>query len=108
MVRSDCHYLEQGISDMSIILDKARDVQGQEWYGLTVILSKAGDFRYEHYLGQSQKPTDLDLHCLQGQGISEFSRTRFLAHGRLNELPHIIPILNLSMSGYVISKQWRP
>ena len=24
----------------------------------------------------SQKPTDLDLHCLQGQGISGFSRTR--------------------------------
>ena len=23
-----------------------------------------------------QKPTDLDLHCLQGQGISGFSRTR--------------------------------
>ena len=23
-----------------------------------------------------QKPTDLDLHCLQRQGISEFSRTR--------------------------------
>ena len=31
-----------------------------------------------------QKPTDLDLHCLQRQGISGFSRTRvksiFLAH----------------------------
>ena len=24
----------------------------------------------------SQKPTDLDLHCLQKQGISGFSRTR--------------------------------
>ena len=24
----------------------------------------------------SQKPTDLDLHCLQRQGISGFSRTR--------------------------------
>ena len=24
----------------------------------------------------SKKPTDLDLHCLQRQGISEFSRTR--------------------------------
>ena len=25
---------------------------------------------------QFQKPTDLDLHCLQGQDISGFSRTR--------------------------------
>ena len=25
---------------------------------------------------QIQKPTDLDLHCLQSQGISGFSRTR--------------------------------
>ena len=25
---------------------------------------------------QDQKPTDLDLHCLQRQGISGFSRTR--------------------------------
>ena len=25
---------------------------------------------------QDQKPTDLDLHCLQRQGISEFIRTR--------------------------------
>ena len=28
-------------------------------------------------LASSQKPTDLDLHCLQRQGISGFSRTRF-------------------------------
>ena len=27
-------------------------------------------------LASSQKPTDLDLHSLQRQGISEFSRTR--------------------------------
>ena len=26
-----------------------------------------------------QKPTDLDLHCLQRQGISRFSRTRVIA-----------------------------
>ena len=31
MVRPDYYYLEQGISDMDIILDKARDVQSQEW-----------------------------------------------------------------------------
>ena len=27
-----------------------------------------------------QKPTDLDLHCLQRQGISGFSRTRVIKH----------------------------
>ena len=29
-----------------------------------------------------QKPTDLDLHCLQSQGISGFSRTRVYIGGR--------------------------
>ena len=28
-----------------------------------------------------QKPTDLDLHCLQRQGISGFSRTRVKGNG---------------------------
>ena len=27
-------------------------------------------------LASSEKPTDLEIHCLQRQGISEFSRTR--------------------------------
>ena len=39
---------------------------------------------------QIQKPTDLDLHCLQRQGISGFSRTRVkLAHHTCSIIPHI-------------------
>ena len=33
-------------------------------------------FNQSDYLIQIVKPTDLDLHCLQRQGISGFSRTR--------------------------------
>ena len=40
MVRPDCHYPEQGISDMGIILDKAKDVQSQEWYDLSSYLQQ--------------------------------------------------------------------
>ena len=76
-MRSDCHCLEQGVSGMSIILDKARVVQSQEWYHLIVILSRAGDFRHKHYLGQSQGCSEPgvvrpDCYYLE-QGISDMS-----------------------------------
>ena len=61
-------------------------------------------------------PTDLDLYCLQRQGISRFSRTRFnksislpadvLTHCILNRISHTIywksPISILGTSGYEI------
>ena len=37
----------------------------------------------------SQKPTDLDLHCLQRQGISRFSRTRVNSSQKHNVLIRI-------------------
>ena len=40
-----------------------------------------------------QKPTDLDLHCLQRQGISRFSKTRI-------KMPH--PLLISSQSNHLI------
>ena len=36
-----------------------------------------------------QKPTDLDLHCLQRQGISRFSRTRVKIISYKELLPNI-------------------
>ena len=44
-----------------------------------------------------QKPTDLDLHCLQRQGISGFSRTRVKP---CNVMPH--PLQIFSQSDYLI------
>ena len=41
-----------------------------------------------------QKPTDLDLHCLQRQDISGFSRTRQMANAKAERLLfeiHIVP-----------------
>ena len=50
----------------------------------------------------SSKPTDLDLHCLQRQGISGFSRTRY------NFLPCLSYNLNnsISLSGNVSKNCW--
>ena len=56
-----------------------------------------------------QKPTDLDLHCLQRQGISGFSRTRVKVHYKLFSwyvdmhvvfgiIVNLIPRLNLVIS----------
>ena len=36
-----------------------------------------------------KKPTDLDLHCLQMQIVSVFSRTSVTMYGHLNFLPHL-------------------
>ena len=41
----------------------------------------------------SEKPTDLDLHCLQKQGISGFSRTWVKDHGLLRLSAIILIIL---------------
>ena len=50
-----------------------------------------------------QKPTDLDLHCLQRQGISGFSRTR------VNTLTHIYICQNSTFINLVIREMtWQP
>ena len=47
-----------------------------------------------------QKPTDLDLHCLQRQGISVFSRTRcmYLHHSTGCQGPVVQSVVNLTSS----------
>ena len=40
-------------------------------YKVTCLMANSAD--------PDQKPTDLDLHCLQKQGISGFSRTRVIS-----------------------------
>ena len=49
-----------------------------------------------------QKPTDLDLHCLQRQGISRFSRTRVKAFRTL----FTNPILFIYGAAYTIFRTW--
>ena len=60
-----------------------------------------------------QKPTDLDLHCLQRQGISGFSRTRVKV--LLQLIPHTVlcwsiwnsaAILSWSLDVYVVLALW--
>ena len=44
-----------------------------------------------------QKPTDLDLHCLQRQGISGLSRTRVNpCHVEQIQMPHVLLVLSQS------------
>ena len=38
-----------------------------------------------------QKPTDLDLHCLQRQGITEFKRTTVKMSEYLGEIWYLVP-----------------
>ena len=45
-----------------------------------------------------QKPTDLDLYCLQRQGLSGFSRTRVKSWGHNNDSGFIFNELNICSS----------
>ena len=58
-----------------------------------------------------QKPTDLDLHCLQGQGISGFSRTRVKQYFVLRNQEFYIPSSSLSdlyEANTSLSEQFNP
>ena len=44
-------------------------------------------YKFTYLMANSAEPTDLDLHCLQKQGISGYSRTRVYVNDAVQNLP---------------------